>query len=162
MGLERTAVSGLGQRDILHTGCKHRTSSSRRFKTAMGAAARQVTGEELEVEMTEWELPMILDVFATWCGPCVMLKPEIEKVRQAVYTRQDGLCCCTTLQTELILFALVVHVQKVLFKRCGAFQMPCMYIWHGHGSPCVRSKFFRQSCCCVPRGRFGNTKCLQG
>lgn len=46
----------------------------------MAAAARQVTGEELEVEMTEWELPMILDVFATWCGPCVMLKPEIEKV----------------------------------------------------------------------------------
>lgn len=46
----------------------------------MAAAAREVTGEELEVEMTEWEQPMILDVFATWCGPCVQLKPEIEKV----------------------------------------------------------------------------------
>lgn len=46
----------------------------------MQAAARLVTGEELEVELTEWELPMILDVFATWCGPCIQLKPEVEKV----------------------------------------------------------------------------------
>lgn len=86
-GLERTLLSspsciGLGQRDDdLHTGRKDRRSSSARVRTTtMAAAARQVTGEELEVEMTEWELPMILDVFATWCGPCVMLKPEIEKV----------------------------------------------------------------------------------
>lgn len=47
----------------------------------MAAAAREVTGAELEVEMTEWEQPMILDVFATWCAPCVQLKPEIEKVQ---------------------------------------------------------------------------------
>lgn len=42
-----------------------------------------MTSEELEVEMTEWDAPMILDVFATWCGPCVQLKPEVEKVRSA-------------------------------------------------------------------------------
>lgn len=43
-------------------------------------AVRQVTAEELEKEMTEWDLPLILDVFAVWCGPCLMLKPELEKV----------------------------------------------------------------------------------
>lgn len=48
--------------------------------TALRAGARQVTAEELEKEMTDWDLPLILDVFAVWCSPCVMLKPEMEKV----------------------------------------------------------------------------------
>lgn len=70
----------------MHTGSNNFANSSRRSSrrlgTAMAAAAREVTGEELEVEMTEWDQPMILDVFATWCAPCVQLKPEIEKVQQ--------------------------------------------------------------------------------
>lgn len=51
----------------------------RASRTALGAV-RQVTAEELEKELTEWDLPLILDVFAVWCGPCLMLKPELEKV----------------------------------------------------------------------------------
>lgn len=45
----------------------------------METAARQVTSEELEIEMTDWDTPLILDVFAIWCGPCAVLKPEFEK-----------------------------------------------------------------------------------
>lgn len=48
------------------------------------AGVRQVTAEELEKEMTEWDLPLILDVFAVWCGPCLMLKPELEKVKTSM------------------------------------------------------------------------------
>ena len=51
-----------------------------RWRTALGSSTRKVTAEELELEMTDWELPLILDVFATWCGPCLEMKPEINKV----------------------------------------------------------------------------------
>ncbi|CAN0241638.1 unnamed protein product [Ectocarpus sp. 12 AP-2014] len=80
------------QRDSSNTN----RATSRRGRTAMQAAARLVTGEELEVELTEWELPMILDVFATWCGPCIQLKPEIEKLSHAL----EGKCRVLKLDSD--------------------------------------------------------------
>eukprot|EP00752_Nemacystus_decipiens_P009088 g8115.t1 len=93
----RPSCLGLERRNGLHTNSKDLVNgSSRRIGTAMAAAAREVTGEELEVEMTEWEQPMILDVFATWCGPCVQLKPEIEKLSQAL----EGKCRVLKLDSD--------------------------------------------------------------
>lgn len=34
----------------------------------MMGAVRQVTGEELEKELSEWGTPIVLDVFAQVCG----------------------------------------------------------------------------------------------
>eukprot|EP01025_Chloroclados_australasicus_P039770 TRINITY_DN4137_c0_g1_i3.p1 TRINITY_DN4137_c0_g1~~TRINITY_DN4137_c0_g1_i3.p1 ORF type:complete len:168 (-),score=14.43 TRINITY_DN4137_c0_g1_i3:103-606(-) len=41
---------------------------------------RKVTGEELEVLLAERDRPMIIDFYADWCGPCVLLASELEKV----------------------------------------------------------------------------------
>lgn len=30
-------------------------------------AAPMVTGEELELMLTEWDLPLVVDAYATWC-----------------------------------------------------------------------------------------------
>jgi thiol:disulfide interchange protein len=34
----------------------------------MAAGVRKVNGEELEKELSEWGTPVLLDVFAQWCG----------------------------------------------------------------------------------------------
>lgn len=31
--------------------------------------AKEVTGAELEVMLQEWDQPLLLDAYATWCGP---------------------------------------------------------------------------------------------
>lgn len=41
-------------------------------------AAPLVTGEELELMLTEWEEPLVIDAYATWCGPCLLMAPEFE------------------------------------------------------------------------------------
>jgi len=40
----------------------------------------EISGEQLDQEMTNSDTPILLDVFATWCGPCKLMAPELDKV----------------------------------------------------------------------------------
>lgn len=41
---------------------------------------RQVTAKELEEAIPARRVPLIIDFYATWCGPCVLLAKELESV----------------------------------------------------------------------------------
>ena len=55
-----------------------------RAGTALNAEkfAKEVTGAELEVMLTEWDQPLILDAYATWCGPCLLMAPHFEEAAE--------------------------------------------------------------------------------
>lgn len=44
----------------------------------------KVDGEGLEAEILGRDRPLIIDFYATWCGPCVLLAQELETVRSSV------------------------------------------------------------------------------
>merc|ERR1711998_176518 len=45
-------------------------------------AVEQLNAEELEVAIQERSVPLVIDFYATWCGPCVLLAQELEKVAE--------------------------------------------------------------------------------
>lgn len=42
----------------------------------------ELTDENFEEEVLKADKPVLVDVFATWCGPCKMMSPVIDEIAE--------------------------------------------------------------------------------
>ena len=74
-----------------------------------------ITKENFEQEILQSEKPVVLDFFASWCGPCGQLSPLIDRLAQE--------------HPELKVAKVDVDSQKELARKHKVFSIPTLVIY---------------------------------
>lgn len=78
-----------------------------------------VSGEQLRAEITDARTPMVVDVFATWCGPCKMIAPMLEKLSKELGEKARVAKMDSDLEQELSTELRVAGLPTLIFFKEG-------------------------------------------
>ena len=84
-------------------------------------AATHLTKETFNEEVLQAKEPVLVDFWATWCGPCQMVLPIIEELAGEV---KDAKICKVNVdeQASLALNYQITSIPTLVFMKYGLFQ----------------------------------------
>ena len=78
-------------------------------------AVKTVTGESFKNEVLQANLPVLVDFYADWCGPCRMLRPTLEQLSDE--------------RNDVIAAAVNIDENPELADMFGITSIPCVILF---------------------------------
>jgi len=78
----------------------------------------EFTEANFQTEVLESQLPVLVDFWASWCGPCRMIAPHVEAVAQAM-------------QGKAVVGKVNVEEHPKLAERYGVMSIPTLVVVKG-------------------------------
>ena len=82
------------------------------------SAAPAVTGDQFEEEVLKSEIPVVVDFWAEWCGPCKALGPTIDAIAEEYAGKAKVL-------------KLDVQTEAAVASKYGVSSIPTLLIFKG-------------------------------
>lgn len=77
-----------------------------------------ISSAEFQTKVLESDQPVLVDFFATWCGPCKMLAPTLDEVAQEV-------------AGKAAVYKLDIDQSPDIAQRYGVMSVPTLIVFEG-------------------------------
>lgn len=88
--------------------------------------AIELTKANFEAEVLAAEVPVIIDFWATWCGPCRMQAPILEEVEEELGGKVKVCKVNVDEQAGLAMEYRIASIPTLVFMYKGIFQNRCV------------------------------------
>ena len=79
----------------------------------------QISANEFEEKVLKSELPVLVDFFATWCGPCKMMSPIVEAIEKEMEGKVNVYKIDTDEATDLAMQYNIMSIPTFLIFKNG-------------------------------------------
>lgn len=81
-----------------------------------------ITKENFEAEVVGAKVPVVIDFWASWCGPCQMQSPVVDAVAESMGDQVKVCKVNVDEQPQLALNYQIVSIPTLVFMKEGMFQ----------------------------------------